>query len=193
LSEAYWETQLPEVERRLERHLSARFPALAEERADLVGDALLALSAWARRQDRSHPWVTGKPSEAQQPAIFVTLYAVAKTILNRRIADLFRLKEVDWRRRAALLDLARAAAISPSPALDRQLLLRRMLEVTLGVLATLSPAERDLIALVGSGDPEILPLTPAERQRLRRARRKLQLALTAQLGESAASLLRSDS
>jgi hypothetical protein len=110
-------------------------------------------------------------------------------ILKRRIADLFR-------KRAPLLnrvvssegapDIADPDAVRP----ERRVLLARMLEVTLSVLAKMQPADRDLIAFV-TGEADLPKALDAnERQRLHRLRMKLREEILGRLGDNAADLLK---
>ncbi len=110
-------------------------------------------------------------------------------ILQRRIADLFR-------KRVPLLNLSvtgehrQDAADPDAPAPERKVLLAKMLEVTLSVLAEMQPADRDLIAFIAGAAGFRKALDARERQRLHRLRTKLKDEIVRRLGAEAADLLR---
>jgi len=189
MTEPWWKTQLPEVERLLRSQVRRRLPSRRWEHDDLVNDTLLALSEWMRRHEREHQaWVAGPRRDEDREAFF----GLARVILQRRLADRFRLNAREWHRRVDVDEGALAQVPSGGPSAERTVLLRRMLEITVGVLATLKPEDRDLIAVVATGTGPLEALGPRERQRLKRARRKLVDAIIAELGAPAAELLRTD-
>jgi hypothetical protein len=75
---------------------------------------------------------------------------------------------------------------------EHRILLRRMLKITAGVLATLKPEDRDLIAISSIGSSGAHALGARERQRLRRARKKIARAIISELGDSVSELLSSE-
>jgi DNA-directed RNA polymerase specialized sigma24 family protein len=180
---------MPEVARVLRGQLGHRLPSRRWEHDDLVNETLLALSEWMRSHERQHrAWVDGPPTDAERDAFF----GLARVILQRRIADRFRLNAREWHRRVDVDQATLGRVPSGAPSAERQVLLRRMLEITIGVLATLKPEDRDVIAIVAAGAGGPLALSPRERQRLKRARRRLVDAIIAELGSAAADLLRLD-
>jgi hypothetical protein len=72
---------------------------------------------------------------------------------------------------------------------ERKILLRHMLRITVGVIATLKPEERDVIAIASVGAPVSRVLDAKDRQRLRRARIKIAKAIEKEFGESVANIL----
>jgi hypothetical protein len=77
-----------------------------------------------------------------------------------------------------------------APPPERRVLLTRMLEVTMAVLADMQPADRDLIAFISGETGLRRALDARERQRLHRLRSKLKSEISRRLGAKAADLLR---
>ncbi len=189
VKEPWWKGQVADVARELRRYLARRLPSRRQEYDDLVNETLLSLSQWMRRHEGTpHPWIAGPATDNDRSSFF----AFARVILQRRVADRFRLDSREWERRVDLDEAALASIPSGAPSAERQFLLRRMLEITIGALSTLKAEDRDLIAFVAAGSPGPETLAPRERQRLSRARRKIVNAIVAELGAQAAELLRSD-
>lgn len=180
VTDEWWHSLLPEITRRLRAHLARRLRP--GDHDDLVDEALLGLSLWMRNPARPLGLAPGEDGERQ-------VTSAALTILQRRIADRYRLDAREWGRRIDAPDTVVADVPSLDPPADRTVLLRRMLDVTLGVLATLGQEDRDIIALAAAGAKG---LDPRERQRLRRARARIANEISEKLGASAVELLRTD-
>ena len=185
----WWEEELPAIARELRNFLVHRCPSLQGEHDDLVSDTLLALTQWMRRHE-TEPAETRPDcvTENERPSI----HALAIVILKRRLADLFRLRSREWGRRVSIDASMLASVPSRAVSVERALLLRRMLDITVGVLATLDSEDRDLLACATATLARCRAMTPRERQRLWRARRKIAASIIAELGQPAADLLRED-
>lgn len=164
-------------------------PALRAERDELLGETTLALTKYVRGHKSALPasWFQSQPP-AEEPER-TRLRKLAMRILKRRIADLFR-------KRSSLPDLIATDALTQdvvdpnAPKPERIILLNRMLEVTLSVLDGMRPDDRDLVALVSEDDDFRKALSPRERQRLHRVRKKLKREIASRLGAEPAELLR---
>jgi DNA-directed RNA polymerase specialized sigma24 family protein len=187
VSEPSWQAALPEIAKELRGYLASRLPSRSEDHDDLVNETLLALSQWMRRHEGMPLAMTGSPSPEHERR---ALSAFAKVVLKRRIVDRFRLESREWRRRVDLGSDWLAGVPDEARPAERTILLRRMLEITIGVLATMKPEDRDLIAFATAGFHVRRGLTPRERQRLRRVRSRIAAAIVAELGAPAAELLR---
>lgn len=165
------------------RHLYA----FRADHEDLLNEALLTLIKQIRRRSSAFPasWFRRTPPE--DAAERAHLHKLAMVILRRRIADLFR-------KRARLPNLLHAIDERvpdpnvPSP--ERQVLLAKVLEVTLTIIDKIKPEDRDLIALISRDDGTRNRLSARERQRLHRVRSKLKDEITRRLGADVADLLR---
>jgi DNA-directed RNA polymerase specialized sigma24 family protein len=182
VNDPWWQTELPQTEKELRGYLARRLPSRAEDHDDLINETLLALSQWMRQHERS---MVGSTLEDKRRVVA----AFAKVVLRRRIADRFRLDSREWRRRVDLGGRQLTDVPEKGPPPEHSLMLRRMLEITIGILATMTKEDRDLIGFAAGEGPA---LTPRERQRLRRARSRISKAIVAELGAPAAELLRED-
>jgi hypothetical protein len=185
----WWESELPVVRNELTAYLGRRLPAWRAEHDDLVSDTFLALTREIRGHSSAFPrsWFqAGAPGGEADRAY---LHKLAKVILQRRIADLFR-KLVPLSNLLPLreqhLDTADPGEREPA----RRVLLSKMLEVTLSVLADMQPEDRDLIAFVSGAAGLRNALDARERQRLHRLRAKLREEIVRRLGAEPADLLR---
>jgi DNA-directed RNA polymerase specialized sigma24 family protein len=153
---------------------------------DLVNETLLSVSQWITK-NRNFPegWVTGQVSKKERNSF----YRLANVILRRRIADLYRLDTRDWGRLIRAEKPQMDDLPSRGASAEYRILLRHMLKITAGVLATLKPEDRDLIAIASIGSSGDRVLGARERQRLRRARKKIAKAIISELGDSVAELL----
>jgi DNA-directed RNA polymerase specialized sigma24 family protein len=185
----WWESELPVIRKELNAYLGRHLPGWRTDHDDLINDTLLALTREIRNHSSGFPASWARPELPESEEERSHLHRFTMVILKRRIADLFR-------KRAPLLnrvvtgedapDIADPDAVRP----ERKVLLARMLEVTLSVLAKMQPADRDLIAFV-TGEAGLSKAMDAnERQRLRRLRMKLQEEILGRLGANAADLLR---
>lgn len=172
-----WQRRLPEIEQALRADLARMLPSRSISHDDLLSETLLGLTQWASSH---HLPDDGSPLR------------VARTILRRRISDQFRVvvRERSWFVELGVDEVEGVPA--PSAPVDRQLLIKQMLAVTLAIMGRLNESERDLLALASVGASSAASFTPAERQRLARARRKLADGIVKELGSSVAELLKPD-
>lgn len=189
MTRPWWQAVLPELEQELRGYLTHRLPSRIVEHDNLVNQTLMALSRWMSQHEDKRLATTPNSTEADDRRV---LSAVAKVILTRRIADRFRLDAREWSHRVDLGDDALADLPLEVPPIERRILHRRMLEIVIGVLATMTAEDRDLIAFVSTNTLVERTLTPRERQRLHRARGRLKNAIVAAFGETATALLRDD-
>jgi DNA-directed RNA polymerase specialized sigma24 family protein len=185
----WWESELPVIRKELTAYLGRHLPGWRSDHDDLINDTLFALTREIRNHSSGFPTSWARPETPESEEERSHLHRFTMVILKRRIADLFR-------KRAPLLnrvvssegapDIADPDAVRP----ERRVLLARMLEVTLSVLAKMQPADRDLIAFV-TGEADLPKALDAnERQRLHRLRMKLREEILGRLGDSAADLLK---
>ena len=186
MSEPWWVAALPELDAELRRLLHRKLPSRTGEHDDLVNETLAGVTDWMRRHEALEP---KRVADTKPVAERRALSGLARAILNRRIADRFRLDARTWRHHVVPSEDWIEAFPGDSPTSERLVLLRRMLEVTATVLAEMSPEDRDLVSYEAAGGSRFGPLSPRERQRLRRARKKMARAILDELGESAAELL----
>lgn len=184
----WWETELRAIEAKQRSYLKARIPALRSDHDDLLDATLANLSDSILKYPDSFPesWFRMDPPEDQNDR--KRLYALARSILNRRIADLFR-------KRVTLVSLSdpENPIDVPDPkasSLDRKLLIKRLLQVTFSALDEMSPKDRDLIALISEDDGVRKSLNPRDRQRLHRARKKLKTKIASHFGAELEDLLK---
>src|SRR5262249_47615636 len=87
---AWWETELPAIEAKQRSYLRAHVPAFSADHDDLLNVTLWGLRDNILKYQNSFPesWFQTDPPE--DPRHRKRLYALARTILQRRIADLFR-------------------------------------------------------------------------------------------------------
>jgi DNA-directed RNA polymerase specialized sigma24 family protein len=185
----WWESELPVIRKELAGYLGRRLPGWRTDHDDLINDTLLALTREIRNHSSGFPASWARPELPESEDERSHLHRFTMVILKRRIADLFR-------KRAPLLnrvltsedapDIADPNAVRP----ERKVLLARMLEVTLSVLAETQPADRDLIAFVSGEAGLRKTLNANERQRLHRLRMRLREEILGRLGANAADLLR---
>jgi DNA-directed RNA polymerase specialized sigma24 family protein len=184
----WWESELPIIRKELAAYLGRRLPGWRTDHDDLINDTLLALTREIRNHSSGFPASWARPELPESEDERSHLHRFTMVILKRRIADLFRKRAPLFHRvvtNGDALDIADPDAVRP----ERKVLLARMLEVTLSVLAKMQPADRDLIAFV-SGEAGLAKAMDAnERQRLRRLRMKLREEILGRLGANAADLL----
>jgi hypothetical protein len=182
----WWQHELPAVESELKAWLLNRLPHRMADHDDLVNETLLCVSQWiTKHRNAPEGWFTGQVSKKERNSF----YRLAKVILRRRIADLYRLDIRGWGQLMRAEKLQMDDLPSKGASAEHRILLRRMLKITAGVLATLKPEDRDLIAISSIGSSGAHALGARERQRLRRARKKIARAIIAELGESVSELL----
>lgn len=182
----WWEKELPIIRQEQRAYLSRRLPAFRADHDDLMNDTLFALSKQIRRHESSFPASWFKDNDLENEAERSHLHKLAMLILRRRIADLFR-KRASLHKLSAIDHQEVVDVNAPSP--ERKIMLAKMLEITWSVLDEMKPKDRDLVALVSEDTYFRQSLSPRERQRLHRIRRRLRDEIARRLGVEAADLL----
>jgi RNA polymerase sigma-70 factor (ECF subfamily) len=174
---------LEQLREELRRYGQSRFPQLRNEIDDLVNQTLFQLWQYtkgSRSQERSPP---GSAIERDS-----TVRRIAFTIFKRRAVDAYRKSAKEW---AVRSDLESAdQQTSPDQGAERSALLKQMLRVCIAELADMTSEDRALLAELSEGGPRHEAVSARDRQRLKRIRQRLATAISQQLGESAAKLLR---
>jgi hypothetical protein len=180
MAELLSEQQLAALRSSLRRHGHARFPLLRAEIEDLAAQAVADLWQYLRERERDCGPTLGVEA----------IQRIAYAIFNRRAADLYRKSRSEPR--------AGADRQPPEEAPDGRTgdfvtteLYRSMLRVCVAELAGV--AEEDQMALAiatGLASSQGEAMTPAERQRLHRVRKRLAAAIQRELGDDAYRLLR---
>jgi len=166
----------------LRRHGHARFPLLRAEVDDLAAQAVADL--WKYLKDRD-------PAPALDD---VAIQRIAYAIFNRRAADLYRKSASEFASSAGVGAEQGAAQEQPDegagdPAMTG--LYRRMLRVCVAELADIPDEDQMVLAIAtGLAPGQRDAMTPAERQRLHRVRKRLAAAIQRELGDDAYRLLR---
>lgn len=163
---------------RLRRHGHARFPMLRAEVEDLAAQAVADLWRYLRDRDAA-------------PALdHAAIQRIGYAIFNRRAADLYRKAGAGAEAGAepsALPEQPDDGAADP--ATDQ--LHRRMLRICVAELAHIPEEDQMVLAIAtGLASAPGAAMTPAERQRLHRVRKRLAAAIQRELGDDAYRLLR---
>lgn len=187
MKKSWWKAELPEIEKEIRRYLLHQLPSRRDIHDDLVNETLLSISEWMQKNRGVQLSSEANPSVDDERR---ALLAFSKVVLKRRIADQFRLDAREWNRRLDLDDSQLESVLEDPPSAERSVLIHRMLEITIGVLAKMPREDRDLIAFTAGGGEKARAMTPRERQRLRRARARIAEAIVAKLGASTMKLLR---
>lgn len=185
----WWESELPVIRKELAAYLGRHLPGWRTDHDDLINDTLLALTREIRKHCPGFPASWARPERPESEDERSRLHRFTMVILKRRVADLFR-KRAPLLNRVLTSEDVSEIADPDAERPERKVLLARMLEVTLSVLAKVQPADRDLIAFVTgeAGLPKALDAN--ERQRLHRLRMKLREEILGRLGANAADLLK---
>ena len=178
-----FEQSLEQLREELRRYGQTRFPQLRNEIDELVNHTLLQLWEYrksAQSQKRSSPLSDGDEDS--------TIRRIAFTIFKRRAVDAYRKFAREW----AIRSDANSAddEASPDVGAEQRTLLKQMLRVCVAELADMTAADRALLAELAEGDSRHEPVSARDRQRLRRIRQRLAAAISRELGETAAKLLR---
>ena len=184
----WWESELPAITRELRAYLDRKLPHLRDYHEDILSETLTSVVQQLQRRPSAFPqsWFTPVPVVTNKD--HVHFHRLAMTILMRRIADLFRARASEWGRRVTDYDFDKQGDQS---SLERKVLLKRMLQICVEVLANSSEEDRALLALVGGADQPLQnALKPSERQRLRRLRLRLAQEISLRLGATVSELLR---
>jgi DNA-directed RNA polymerase specialized sigma24 family protein len=185
----WWESELPAIRKELQAYLASHLPRWRSDHDDLINDTLLALTRELRNHSSAFPASWATPDLPEDEAERSHLHKLTIVILKRRVADLFRKRSRFLHHFVSDENAAEVANPETGPP-ERKVLLARMVEVTLSVLATMQPEDRDLFAFA-SGEAGVRKRLDAnERQRLHRLRTKLREEILGRLGASAADLLR---
>ena len=185
----WWESELPAIRHELAHYLNRRLPAWIADHDDLLNDTLLSLTRELRVHSSAYPnsWFEAVPPSNDDDRLY--LRRLTTVILKRRIADLFR-KRTPQAEVLVTGESPLEVADSKQPSAERRILLARLLQVTNDVLATMTPADRDLIALIATNDRLRGSLDARERQRLHRLRSTLRNEIVRRLGNDVNDLLR---
>ncbi len=161
-----------------------RLPALRTRHEDLVQEALADLANRIGEGGEGIPqsWLDAAPPESEEDRTH--LVRLARTILRRRVADLFRARV---RGRAdEPVESEPESVISHERPSDRALQTAELLRVTSEILESLAPNDREALLLAAERDGERVEgrMPDKDRQRLSRARSRLLERLRERLGDS---------
>jgi DNA-directed RNA polymerase specialized sigma24 family protein len=185
----WWETELPAIRKELGVYLARHLPRWRADHDDLINDTLLALTQQVRTRSSAFPTSWTMPDLPEDEAERSYLHKFTMVILKRRAADLFRERSRLERNVRTIENVDEIVDPKVTPP-ERKMLLARIVEVTLSVLANMPPEDRDLFAFASSETGLRRRLDANERQRLHRLRTKLREEILGRLGASAADLLR---
>lgn len=188
----WWESRLPVLQRELRRYLDLMIRSSWIDRDELVNQTLSDLSHRILTGPSGVPssWFGSAPPEQRDDQAY--LFRLARTILKRRIVDLFRRRAKEWTNTVRDEDLL-VAIPSPAVGTERQMLATQMLRICVAALADMSEEDRELFAyLTGMSGSASRSFSDAERKRLQRMRRRLKDDLVRQLGPEAAEFFRDD-
>lgn len=180
----YWRRAMVELRATLLVDVRRRIPALKTRHEDLVQEALADLADRIAEGGEGVPtsWlVPATPESEDERAHLVRL---ARTILRRRTADLFRARV---RGKAdEPVESEPEQIVSRELASDRALHTAELLRVTGEVMQLLSPNDREALLLAAERDGERVEgrMPDKDRQRLSRARSRLLERLRERLGDS---------
>lgn len=171
--EPWWQREISSLRAVLLQDMRRRFPALRNRHEDLVHESLADLTARIAKGGDAIPasWLaTGEPESEDDR---VHLIRLGRTILRRRVADMFRSRVRAWAELASVEDADLAA--SQSVATDQQVHTTELLKATLLAMDKLSDADRDALVLAAERDGERVEgrMPDKDRQRLSRARARL--------------------
>lgn len=183
---AWWERALVEFSASAAIQLRKNFPAIKRVHDDLVGEAVLALTALLQKDVSELPpaWYLPATPDAADSARF---FGLANSVLDRRIKDHFRSSYKGWMQSVEDLDEHQQPAADSAP-LDVALDTLRAARTLLGIIDRLPARDRDLLRDIATGN-QPSPMNDGDRQRLRRLRIELQQKLTARLGADAMELI----
>lgn len=185
----WWEQELSTILSEQRVYLLRHLYAFRADHDDLLNEMALALIWQIRNRPSAFPASWFQPDAPENEAERSRLHKLARVILRRRIADLFR-KRAKFPNVFASGEGGREVADPNAPSPERQALLAKLLEVTRAILDEISPGDRDLIAFLSSDAGVRDGLSARERQRLHRVRRKLKGEIIRRLGADVAELLR---
>jgi DNA-directed RNA polymerase specialized sigma24 family protein len=179
----YWRRATVELRAMLQGDLRRRIPALKSRHEDLVQETLADLS------DRIAEGGEGVPSswlaiETPSDEDRAHLARLARTILRRRVADLFRARV---RGRAdEPVEAEPEAILSRERDADRAAHTAELLRITALAMEALSANDREALLLAAERDGERVEgrMPDKDRQRLSRARSRLLAILRERLGDS---------
>lgn len=178
----WWQEPLADFPQAALRYLRRRFPSAGHLHDDLLGDALVDLTALLQGR---YAQSLAAPTDEER---LKRLHRLAYTILDRRVADHFRQL---YRQNTEHIDDVPEEQLPSSGDQDAgaRLDTRRVVRVLMALLDEMSPDDRLLVTGAEMRD-ERTPRSDRDRQRLRRLRQQLTEKLRARLGEEALTLLR---
>jgi hypothetical protein len=161
------------------RWLKARFPTLRTQHDDLLGDAIVQLTA---ELSGDHPLWPASWFNDNQPSDedVKRFHGLAFTVLKRRVQDVFRHDYRDWMQSLEDLPEELMPALS-APDAATALSHTRAIRALLSAMQAMSLRDRLLIERVAMGDKSTA-LTGAERDRVYRLRATLRAELGQILG-----------
>lgn len=189
----WWQQEVATLRALLLQDMRRRFPALKNKHEDLVHEALADLATRIAKGGEGVPesWFGSEiPSNEEDRSHLVRL---ARTILRRRIADMFRARVRAW---AEVSQEADATDDAPSRtiATDQQVHATELLKATLLAMDELSDSDREALMLAAERDGERVEgrMPDKDRQRLSRARTRLMEQLKSKFGAKLLLELRED-
>lgn len=180
---AWWQQEIRRLEGSLRGHLHRSLPALRQDHDDLVNDTLEGLAKHIERSPTVPDSWFGSVAPPEEHRL--GFYRLAHTILNRRTTDLLR-KRIPVLTAPKLI--AELLTENESESIDRRMHMIRLFQLCMELVGKLTADERRLIHETATGPTT--PLSPKDRQRLKRVRAKLAKGIENRLGQSITNLLR---
>ena len=169
----WWQREITPLRAQLVQDIRRRFPALKSKHEDLVHESLADLSARIAKGGEAIPvsWMSVDVPESEEDRVH--LIRLARTILRRRVADMFRARVRAWAESTHEVEIDEAP--SQSIPMDQQLHATELLKATLVAMDQLSDADRESLMLAAERDGERVEgrMPDRDRQRLSRARSRL--------------------
>ena len=190
MRETWWEAEIPTVTNAVRNAVRRRYPWLQSDLEDIAQSSVRDLIEEVRSRSDFYPPSWYSPESMSVPGQDVSrFYALAHTILRRRAAD--HIIEITRTRfHNVPLDTLPEPATASSPATERQILMKRVLDITLQYLFNASKDDRGVIeAVLRRDDQRGETLTDRDRKHLQRLRERLKQELHERLGASVKDLL----
>lgn len=185
----YWQRATSELRAMLLLDLRRKFAGLRSRHEDLVHEALADLADRIAQGGEGVPPSWLSPEEPQDPEDRAHLARLARTILRRRVADLFRARV----RGRADEPVESEPESVPSHAVrsDRAAQTAELLRITAEVLESLGVHDREALLLAAEREGERVEgrMPDRDRQRLSRARARLLERVRERLGADALAAL----
>ena len=189
----WWIGQIEEISARSRGFLWRHFPGISESHDDIVSEVKTQLAELLTRSRDDFPssWYATAVPDSEQEREY--LFQLAHTILKRRIADHFRERSSIWAKEIDIADVPENELQSDVISHDVKLGHEKLLKSTLEFIQALPDEDQLLVArLADAGNQKTLPLTPTERQRIHRLRKRLIEMFRERFGENVISMLRED-